>query len=245
MPVETAYLSLILWLQSKNHFLQQPNIVELVTGFHLNANLFLQIFCGTKCSDEKGALSIQTQPKHSEIVLWLRMTFDKSVWCWVDAELEVYRGWEAGTGFLPCTEDPAIPGIGRTVGLTRDTGGGEIVYGGEMLGGLYWGGVGLSLPSQPPIFHSKRKKRWNWLEGRPYTPGHWLTLFSNSDQKCGVIWKSSFCLLVWPKVCQKRSCVIDSWKQQLHCNEQQPHNVVYIANLEGKCRLSAVGTLSV
>ena len=69
MPVETAYLSLILWLQSKNHFLQQPNIVELVTGFHLNANLFLQIFCGTKCSDEKGALSIQTQPKHSEIVL--------------------------------------------------------------------------------------------------------------------------------------------------------------------------------
>ena len=71
-----------------------------------------------------------------------------------------------GSALLPVTEDPAIPGIGRTVGLTGDTGGGEM-YGGEMLEGLYWGGsrvgggVGLSLPSQPPIFHSKRKKRWN------------------------------------------------------------------------------------
>ena len=69
-----------------------------------------------------------------------------------------------GSAQLPVTEDPAIPGIGRTVGLTGDTGGGEMYgeeRGEEMLGGLHWGGVGLSLPSQPPIFHSKRKKRWN------------------------------------------------------------------------------------
>ena len=75
-----------------------------------------------------------------------------------------------GSAQLPVTEDPAIPGIGRTVGLTGDTGGGEM-YGGEMLGGLYWGGEecgeGLDCPSPPnPQFSTAkgRKGGTDWKE---------------------------------------------------------------------------------
>ena len=75
-----------------------------------------------------------------------------------------------GSALLPVTEDPAIPGIGRTVGLTGDTGGGEM-YGGEMLGGLYWGGgecgEGLDCPSPPnPQFSTAkgRKGGTDWKE---------------------------------------------------------------------------------
>ena len=107
------------------------------------------------------------------------------------------------------TEDSAIPGIGRTVGLT---GGGELY--GEMLAGLYWGGVGLSLPSQPPIFHSKRKKRRNRLERDPTARvTDWLSLVKR--QKMWGLWKSSFCLLVSSGDCKKRSCVMKTTSPSL------------------------------
>ena len=74
------------------------------------------------------------------------------------------------TRLLPLAEDPAIPGIGRTVGLTGDTGGGEM-YGEEREGGRRcledYTGEGLDCPSPPnPQFSTAkgRKGGTDWKE---------------------------------------------------------------------------------